>query len=91
MDPDGDAAVIGELDGVGDEVDDDLAHPRRVAAQPRRQHVVDVHGELDAFASGLGEKDRGRVADGLAQREVARGEVDRAGLHFGVVEDVADH
>ena len=81
--------VVGELDGVAGEVEQGLAQPRRVAAQPGRHRVA---VDLDRQALGprrSGDDGRDVVEDG---REVEVGVLQSqlAGLDLGQVEDVVD-
>ena len=50
-----------------------------------------THVELEALVAGRHEQRRAALGDRLAQREVGRLELDLAGLHLRVVEDVVDH
>ena len=49
-----DLAVLGELDRVGQQVEQDLAQPADVADDRPRQVVVDLVGELEALGRGRG-------------------------------------
>jgi len=48
--PHQDFAAFGELDGVADELGEDLPQPDRIAPQDRRNGAVDVYGELHVLA-----------------------------------------
>ena len=83
-------ALRRELDGVAEEVEEDLAQPAGIAEQRVRNVGGDVDRELDAlFARAQREHLRG-VADGLAQLEGRMLEVQPVRLDLGEVEDVVD-
>ena len=77
LDDDGDAAVIGELDGVAGEVEQHLAQARGVADDARGQALVDVAADLETFrlrarAEQLdGFLDKGRERKTAARRDRA--------------------
>ena len=85
-----DLAVLGELDRVGQQVEDDLAEPALVADDRPRQALVDRVDELEVLGRG------GRcehVEGALDARASANGlvvELDLAGLDLREVEDVVD-
>ena len=78
---------LGELDGVADEVEEDLAEPRRVAAERHRRHVVG-EVELDALARGLRPEHRLEAREQVAKLEVGALDLARARLDLREVEDV---
>ncbi len=85
-----DLAALGELDGVGEHVEDDLAEASGVAGDRARQVVVEGVGQLDALGRRRRGQDVERALDALAEREGLRLELDLAGLDLGEVEDVVD-
>ena len=90
-DGDGDLAAGGELDGVADEVDEDLAQAGGVGDEPRRGARVDDRGEVEALVAELAggdEVDHG--LDEAAQLEGVVLELELVGLDLGEVEDVVD-
>ena len=90
LETDHDLAVIGELQRVAGEVHQDLPQPSRIAAQARRQRLVDGADELELLAVGL---DRQRVQDAVDDRahvELDALEVELAGVDLREVEDVVD-
>ncbi len=90
LDADGDAAVGRELDGVGDEVQQDLPQPGRVAEQVSAV-ANQCRRKLESLGLGLAVQKR---HDGLAQRprvERLDLEFDVALVVFGDVQDVIDH
>ena len=89
-DSDDDLALLGELDGVADQVDQDLAQPAGVADQ----RVGDIGGDPAGQLQALGVRRSARVCSvsfhGFAQRERCRVEAELAGLDLGEIEDVVD-
>ena len=86
----GDGAALGEVEGVAEEVGDDLAEAGGVADEGLGDVGGDVEGEAEFF--GLGVESHG-LDEGLELG--ARGEGDGfegefAGLEFGGVEDVVE-
>ncbi|OPZ06763.1 MAG: hypothetical protein BWZ08_02215 [candidate division BRC1 bacterium ADurb.BinA292] len=90
--PDADGAFFGELDGVADEVDQDLLGAVEVGVGEQFLGIggADLEGEVQA---GAGRLDAGEAFD-LAQeffdREVVDQEIHAAGLDAGDVEDVVN-
>ena len=68
---DGDEHVpaLGELDGVADQVHDDLTQPQRVAVDRRRHARVDVDDQLEPLLIGAHGQRTQRLVDRLEQRE----------------------
>ena len=85
-----DLAALGELDGVVDEVGQDLAEPQRVAQQVLGNRRRDVGQELQPLVVRLLGGERGDRADDLVEPEVGGLDVELAGLDLGEVEDVVD-
>ncbi len=88
---DRDAAPLGELDRVGDQIDQDLPEFAGRPVQPVGHRGVDLEAEREALADRLGVQ---QGTDGREQRvkiEVDRFRIGLAGLDLGNVEDVADH
>ena len=81
---------VGELDGVADQVEQDLPQPAGVADQGVghvRLHVADQLQPLLVGPHGQGPQG---VADRRPQREVGRVQLQLAGLDLGEVEQVVD-
>ena len=82
--------MLGELDGVAEEVDEDLAEARGVADHHARNRGVDAVGKSEALVAGAvgdevdGLGDAGGDVVGLAL------ELDVAGLDLGIIEGVVD-
>ena len=85
----GDGALLGELDGVAGVVEQGLAQPGRVAAQPLR-HLVAVDLDRQPLGPGLFGDQRAHVVQHGLQREVGLLQLQPAGLDLGQVEDVVD-
>ena len=64
-----DFAALGELDGVAQQVDEDLAQARGVAADDLRHAVGDFIEQVEALLRGLGGQQVERALDAIAQHE----------------------
>ena len=85
-----DLARFRELQGVADQVHNDLAQPPRIATHRRgyvRRHVI---GQLDALLMGARGEGAHRLVQGVAQVEVHPLQVQLARLDLGEVQDVVD-
>ena len=71
-------AVLGELDRVAHEVDEDLPQPRRVAHQALGHVGGDAPGELEPLLVGPQAQRPQRVAERLPQVELGREELEAA-------------
>ena len=88
---DRDVAALGELDRVADEVDQDLAEARRVAAQPRGRARSTRHGERRAPSGarcGASSATASRPASRRSKSIVSSSSL--PGLDLREVEDVVD-
>jgi hypothetical protein len=86
----GDFALVGKLDGVAEEVDEDLAEAAGVAEEGRGDAVVDEAGEFEVFLLGaFGEEIEGTF-DEVADVEEGAVEFEAAGFDAGEVEDIVD-
>jgi len=88
--PEGDFPALRELEGIAHEIEDDLAQPRRIAADRGghvRRHVI---GQLEALLMGARRQRAHGLVQGVAQVEVDRLDVELAGLDLGEVQDVID-
>ena len=83
-------AILGELDGVAEEVEEDLLQARRVPGDQVRQADIKIHDQFQALLQRL----EGELPDGLLQAmEEVEGDVfqlELPGLDLGKVEDVID-
>ena len=91
LDPHGDLALVGELDGVAHQVDEDLAQPAGVAAQtaPARPDAT-AQMNSSPFSWARTASSGGDVVQQCAQVEVQRLQLELARLDLGEVEDVVD-
>ena len=85
-----DFAALGELDGVVDEVGQDLTEAQRVAEQLLGNRGSDMDQELEPFLVRLLGRERGDRADHLVELEIGGLDVELAGLDLGEIEDVID-
>ncbi len=85
-----DAAFIGELDGIAEQVGHDLAQPVRVAADRHRDVVGDVEVEADPLAGRLRGIHVVDVVQQVPQVEIDVLDGQLAGLDLGKIEDVVD-
>ena len=86
-----DLPVLGELDGVREQVEEHLPQPGRVALDPRRHAVLDQAAKLDLLLGGDGGDHVERCLHTLAQVQRRPLELELAGFYLRVVEDVVDH
>jgi hypothetical protein len=89
-DADGDAAFFGELDGVADEVAEDLADAAVVAVDEGGQAGGDLGVDGEAGFSGAGAEEGADLVQAVAQGEGGVLDLDLAGFDLGEIEDVAD-
>src|SRR5690349_7978664 len=87
---DEDVPVVGELDRVADEVEQDLPQATLVATNPVGQIGWVVHDDVEVLVAGGGRCRVGDVLDEVAEVEVADGEGEFSGFGPGEVEDVVD-
>ncbi len=85
-----DLAALGELHRVGEQVEDDLAQPRDVADDGRRNVAFEHVGGVEVLLDGAGRDEVERRLDALAQIERLRLDVHPPGLDLREVEDVVD-
>ena len=85
-----DPPMLGELDGIADQVDEDLAQVARIAMQMERRLRCDVCGQHQTFSLSLGFHHRGRAVDQAMQVEILGGADDPPGFDARDVEHVVD-
>ena len=90
LDPDEHLAGGGELDGVADQVDHNLAQPAGVADEGVGDGGVDVADELEPLPVRARRQRPQRLAERCAQAEVGGIELELAGLDLREVEEVVD-
>ena len=86
-----DRSAIGELDGVREQIVEDLAQPDGIAVHLGWQRRIDLHDESDLLGARLLAVHARDLVDRVAQRKIGRREPETSGLHLRVVEDVVDH
>ena len=86
-----DLTVVGELDGVAQQVGDDLPDAPGVAGHQRRRVAVDLHQQLQPLLVGLGRKQPGGPLHDVTKVEAGDLQLEPAGLDLGEVQDVVDH
>jgi hypothetical protein len=89
-DGDADLADFGELDGVADQVEQDLAHARGIAVQQVRRRLVDHGDDRQSLAVGLDRQRFRHAFDERAQLERGGLQLHPAGLDLGEVEHIVD-
>ncbi|OEZ52482.1 hypothetical protein DUGA6_61160 [Duganella sp. HH105] len=85
-----DAAGGGELDGVVEQVAEDLAHAQLVAVQPGRQRRLVDDVDAKALAAGVAAEGGGQFVDQAEQAVVVRLQLHRALVQLGGVEDFVE-
>ena len=85
-----DAALFRELDGVADEIDQDLPQARRVAAEMAARRAIDEGAEVEALLARLGREQGHRGLDRVDEIEVDDLDLDLAGLELRDIENVID-
>jgi hypothetical protein len=87
-DADDDFAVVGEFDGIDDEVGDDLAEPAGVTLEHGGEVRIGKEDQFDMlFFCAVSEEFDGAFGGG-EEVELERFEMEFTGLHFGEVEDI---
>ena len=84
-------AVLGELDGVRQQVEQHLPQPGRVADDPGGHALLHEAAELDLLLGGSRGDHVERRLDAFAQVDGRTLELELARLYLRVVEDVVDH
>ena len=84
------AAGLRELDGVGQQVDQDLAQPLLVGIDHDRQHRRPLEDEIDALGGGLQAEHADQLVEELAEANLVARQIQPAGLDLGDVEHAVD-
>jgi hypothetical protein len=87
---DDDLALIGELEGVDDEVGQDLAKTARVPAESVGHISFNEGYQFDVFGLGAVGEDFDGGIERVAQVKIEVFEVEFTGFEFGEVEDIVD-
>jgi len=82
--------VLGELEGVADEVDEDLAEAGAIAADQGGEVAVEPVEEVEFLLGGAGCEQVEHAFDDFAEVEGDVLQLQLTGLDLGVVEDVVD-
>ena len=85
-----DRAPVGELDGVAEEVEEDLTEARRVAEEGGRQTRIELGGQGEGLGRGAGAQHVENGAEGGVRGEGDALKLQAAGLDFGEVEDIVE-
>ena len=85
-----DAAALGELDGVAQQVGEDLPHAQRVAVEGVRATGGVIQLQLQAFAGGLQREGAHQLLAQRVQREIVLLQRQRTALQLGGIEDVVE-
>jgi hypothetical protein len=85
-----DPAVLGKLDGIADQVDEDLAQMARIAMQVKRRLWRNVRRQHQALALGLRLHHHSRAVDQAVQVEILTCAHDTPGFDARDVEHVVD-
>src|SRR4029077_9116765 len=85
-----DLAGFGELNGIAEQVDEDLAEPRRVADDIRRHTGGKPGHQANAFDFRLGAGEFNGLVDHLFEIESGPFQFEMAGLDLRQIENVVD-
>ena len=91
LDADDHFALLGELDRVADEIEQDLPEPSGIADQGVGDVRLDLADQLQPFLVGAEGQGAQRLPQDAPQREPGVVELELAGLDLGEVEQVVDH
>ena len=83
-------ALVGELHGVADKIDENLPQPGHVADQNLGNGVVHQVGEVEVLLGGLGRQQIHGLLDAGVEFEGMMFQFEFAGFDLGEVEDVID-
>ncbi len=83
-------AFLGELEGIGQQVLDDLLQALAIAEQAGRQVIGKLHAELQGFLHGQRQEQILHAVDQAGEDGQLGMHLELAGFHLGDVEDVVD-
>ncbi len=86
----GDFALVSELDGVADEVDEDLAEAEFVGGDEEGVVGESGEGEADAFFDGAGAEEAFDFLELSGEGDGGEADIDFAGFDFGEVENFVE-
>ena len=81
---------MGELDGIAEQIGEDLLEPQRVAAIALRQGGIELDGKGESLLARAEIEQLDHVVDRLAQREGLPLDGQLAGLDLGEIEDIVE-
>ena len=84
------AARLRELDGIRDQVDQDLPQPLLVGINHERQHGRPLEDEIDALGGRLQAEHADQLIEEFAQADLVAGQIKPACLDLGDVQDAVD-
>ena len=84
------AAMLGELDGVADQVQQDLTKPRLIPAKAAPGRRIDENAEVDPLLVGFRRQQADGGFDRVEELEIDDFEVDLAGLELRNIQNVVD-
>ena len=87
---DGDLALLGELDGVVAEIDQDLTEPERIAAEMGGDRGLDLEDQLEPLGRGLLAHQVADILQHLVEIEIDVLDRQFAGLDLREIENVVD-
>ncbi|EXF42601.1 hypothetical protein BAY1663_04992 [Pseudomonas sp. BAY1663] len=90
LDAQGHRALLGELEGIGQQVLENLLQAMTVAEQRRRQVVAQHHLEGERFLPGQGQEQVLQAVDQAGEDRQLGMHLELAGFDLGDVEDVVD-
>src|ERR1700730_7421568 len=83
-------ALPSELDGIADQIDDELSQPSGVSYKCSRDIGTNFVGEFQAFLVCPETECLHRVAKGVSQIELSRVDLELSGFDFRIIQDVID-
>ena len=87
---DHDLAFVGELNGIADEIDEDLTKAGDVADEDFRDGIIDDIRKVEVFLSGFGSQEFECLFNAGVEFEGMMFQFELAGFDFGEIEDVID-
>ena len=82
--------MLGEFDGVANQVQQNLTKPRLIAAKAAPGRRFDEHADVDPLLVGFRRQQADSGFDGVGELEIDDFEVDLAGLELRDVQNVVD-
>ena len=82
--------MLGKLDGVAGEVEQNLPEPRGIADDPRRQTLIDIAADFQAFGLGARSEQLDRLLDKVGEGKRPCRKIKPAGFDLGEIEHLFD-